>query len=371
MTHSTADILDVIPPRHDDPQTAAEIKARMDLLDISNSAAILRFGSRAQSDLQLVSAGMLDNVRNKDSSAAGQSLGAMVAALRNFAIEPRDWRSTTNFWERLFGWTAPRTRLMARFEEVRGQIDSLTDALYHHEHALLRDIQSLDLLYKKTLAYYESIGLDVAAARAKIEEIDTHLIPQAKARLNEPGADKAMRAEELRTLEMARNDIERRLHDLRLTRQVAMQALPSIRIVQDNDKALVAKISAMIANTVPLWEAQLAQAITVQNAQDAAQHVRQAREASGSILATNTAVLRQANKDMRSALQSNDIESVRRAHADLIATIEESLAVVADSQAQRAAAEAKMTEMEGAIQRTHTSASLSPGRTHGQHRLAH
>ncbi len=174
-----------------------------------------------------------------------------------------------------------------------------------------RDIKSLDLLYGKTLNFYDELALYIAAGEAKLEEIDSTLIPAREAAVQgAPEADQVMRAQELRDLRAARDDLERRVHDLKLTRQVTMQSLPSIRLVQENDKSLVTKINSTLVNTVPLWETQLAQAVTIQRSREAAEAVKEANDLTNDLLRSNADNLRESNRIVREEMERGvfDIE---------------------------------------------------------------
>ena len=167
-----------------------------------------------------------------------------------------------------------------------------------------------------------------------------------------------MVAQELRDLRAARDDLERRVHDLKLTRQVTMQSLPSIRLVQENDKSLVTKINSTLVNTVPLWETQLAQAVTIQRSAEAAGAVRDANDLTNELLTANAKNLRDSNKIIREEMERGvfDIEAVKQANADLIGTITESLAIADEGKTKRAAAEAELKKMEAELRDTLASA---------------
>ena len=152
-----------------------------------------------------------------------------------------------------------------------------------------------------------------------------------------------MKAQELRDIRAARDDLERRVHDLKLTRQVTMQSLPSIRLVQENDKSLVTKINSTLVNTVPLWETQLAQAVTIHRGREAAGVVKEASDLTNELLRKNAENLRTANAEIRTEMERGvfDIEAIEKANDDLIATIEDSLRIADEGKAKRAAAEAE------------------------------
>ena len=332
-----------------------EIKSRMSELDMSDTQSIVSFGSAAQAELQVISQSMLAGVRNKDVGPAGDSLRGIVTTIRGFSVSELDVRRERSWWEKLLGRAAPFAKFTAKFEEVQGQIDRITESLLAHEHTLLKDIKSLDMLYEKTLAFYDELALYIAAGEEKLRLLDEKDIPALEAKVEKaPENDKVMRAQELRDLRAARDDLERRVHDLKLTRQVTMQSLPSIRLVQENDKSLVTKINSTLVNTVPLWETQLAQAVTIQRSAEAAAAVRDANDLTNELLTANAKNLRDSNRMIRQEMERGvfDINAVKQANADLIGTIEESLQIADDGKAKRAAAEVELKKMEAELRDT-------------------
>ena len=341
------------------PPQAAEIRRRMAELDLSDTGSIVAFGSGAQAELQQISQAMLADVKNKDVGPAGQALREIVSTIRGFSGEELELDRGQSWWDRLLGRAAPVAEFVARFEEVQTQIDKVTGELLQHEHRLLKDIKSLDILYSRTLAFYDELGLYIAAGDTKLREIDATEIPARDAAIaGAADEDKVKKAQDLRDLRAARDDLERRVHDLRLTRQVTMQSLPSIRLVQENDKSLVTKINSTLMNTVPLWETQLAQAVTIQRSSDAAVAVREANDLTNELLKANARNLRDANATIRTETERGvfDIEAVKAANADLIATIEDSLRIADEGKARRAAAEADLRQMESDLRLTLASA---------------
>ncbi|MGJ8586610.1 MAG: toxic anion resistance protein [Yoonia sp.] len=342
-----------------DAPTSAEIQKRVAEINIEDTNSIVSFGSSAQAELQVISQSMLAGVRNKDVGPAGDSLRNIVTTIRGFSISELDVRRERSWWEKLLGRAAPMAKFAARFEEVQGQIDHITDDLLKHEHVLLKDIESLDMLYDKTLQFYDELGLYIAAGEAKIADLDATTIPAKEAEVQAAAEEQAvMKAQELRDLRSARDDLERRVHDLKLTRQVTMQSLPSIRLVQENDKSLVTKINSTLVNTVPLWETQLAQAVTIQRSSEAAEAVRDANDLTNELLKSNAENLRMANRTIREEMERGvfDINAVKEANANLIATINESLEIADEGKRKRAEAEVELQKMEHELKETLASA---------------
>jgi uncharacterized protein YaaN involved in tellurite resistance len=342
---------------------ATDIRTRMAELNMTNTQSIISFGSKAQAELQVISQEMLADVRNKDAGPAGDSLRQIVTTIRGFGAEELDLRRDRSWWEKLIGRAAPFAKFAARYESVQGQIDKVTEDLLRHEHTLLKDIRSLDILYEKTLAFYDELALYIAAGEAALADLDANDIPAKEAAVKAAHPDDQVKmAQELRDLRAARDDLDRRVHDLKLTRQVTMQSLPSIRLVQENDKSLVTKINSTLVNTVPLWETQLAQAVTIQRSREAADAVRGANDLTNELLTKNADNLRETNRVVREEMEHGvfDITSVKKANDQLIATINDSLAIADEGKTRRAAAEAELQKMEAELRDTLASARARP-----------
>ena len=343
---------ELVPLDQADATEAQAIRTRMGEIDIESSSSIIGFGARAQLELQQISQAMLNDVRNKDVGPAGDSLRQIVTTIRGFSVSELDTRRERSWWERLIGRAAPLANFMARYETVQGQIDKITENLLGHETVLLKDIKSLDILYEKTLDFYNELALYITAGEEKLKELDSTTIPAKEIEVNSASQnDTIIRAQELRDLRAARDDLERRVHDLKLTRQVTMQSLPSIRLVQENDKSLVTKINSTLVNTVPLWETQLAQALTIQRSKEAAEAIKEANDLTNDLLTRNADNLRQANRTVREQMERGvfDIEAVKHANEQLIATIQDSLQIADAGKAKRASAEEELRKMEAEL----------------------
>jgi uncharacterized protein YaaN involved in tellurite resistance len=324
----------------------AKVAALLVDLDLNDSHSVLFFGSRAQEQLTTVSDSMLERVRTKDIGPAGEALNDMVLTLRGFDLSGLDPNRTGGWFSRLLGKGRDAAKVLQRYEQVRDQIEDITGRLEQHKTGLLVDIESLDRLYAANLDYFHTLEHYIAAGEQKLKELDEQVIPSQAGAVAE-GED-TLAAQQLRDLRAVRDDLERRVHDLRLTRQVSMQSLPSIRLVQENDKALVGKINSTLVNTVPLWRQQLAQALTIHRSRDAAEAVAAASDLTNDLLRANAENLREANAETRRQIERGvfDIEAVSEANAALIATIEDSLQIADAGRAARAKANAELEALE-------------------------
>lgn len=337
---------EVVPFNETPGERRQAIAQLLNEIDMEDTHSIIFFGSKAQEQLTTISDRMLDGVKNKDIGPAGEDLNEMVATIRGFEVDDLDPNKKQGFFDRLMGKAKPVVKFLQQYEDVRKQIDTITDKLEHHKTSLLTDITSLDRLYQANLDYFYTLEDYIAAGEEKLRELDQTIIP-AQAEKAETSQE-VIAAQNLRDLRAARDDLERRVHDLRLTRQVSMQSLPGIRLVQENDKGLVNKINSTIVNTVPLWRQQLATAVTIYRSSQAADTVKAATDLTNELLASNADNLKQANAETRKQLERGvfDIETVKKANETLIATIEESLQIADQGKKMRSKAVVQLQECE-------------------------
>jgi uncharacterized protein YaaN involved in tellurite resistance len=347
-----------------DEGAAREIADVVREIDLADSNAVLFFGSQAQEQLTELSEQMLENVRTKEAGPAGDLLAQMVGKLKDLDVAGLDPNAKTGFIGRLFGMKNQVERYIERYDTVKDQIEDTAVALEKHKTQLLTDITRLDKLYDANLDYFRTLELYIAAGRAKLKELDGETIPAQEQAV--AGDEDVMAAQKLRDLRAVRDDLERRVHDLLLTRQVTMQSLPSVRLVQENDKALVTKINSVLANTVPLWKQQLAQAVTIYRSGEAAKAVKEATDFTNDLLRSNAERLRAANRQVRTQVERGvlDVETVKAANDELIATINDSLEIADEGKRKRAEAEEALAHMEDELKRTLAAASARL--THGE-----
>jgi uncharacterized protein YaaN involved in tellurite resistance len=348
--------------------TAADpaVTALLQELDLTDSHSVMFFGAKAQEQLTQISDRMLEGVRAKDVGPAGAALSEMVTTLKGFDVAALDPNRKPGFFARIMGQGRPIARFLEEYEAVRDQIEAIGRTLERHKTQLLTDVTSLDRLYQANLDYFRALEQYIEAGEAKLRELDESVIPAQTARVE--SADDIVQAQQLRDLRGVRDDLERRVHDLKLTRQVTMQGLPSIRLVQENDKGLINKINSTLVNTVPLWRQQLAQAVTIYRSGQAADTLRAATDLTNDLLRANADNLKSANTQARREIERGvfDIEVVRHANESLIATIEEGLKIADEGKRARALASQELERLEGDLRRALSAASAksaggSPG----------
>ncbi len=332
-----------------DSKEKEAIDSLINEINMKDSNSIIYFGSSAQEKVTEISDKMLEGVKNKELGQSGEALNEMVATIRGFDVNELDPNKKPGFFARLFGRAKPLAKFLQKYETVQHQIDSITTKLEKHEQVLLKDIVSLDKLYEANLEYFHKLETYINAGEEKLRQVDEEEVPALQKAAED--SDDMLKAQELRDLKGSRDDLERRVHDLRLTRQVTLQSLPSIRLVQENDKGLINKINSTVANTIPLWRQQLAQTVTIWRSGAAAKTIKDASDLTNELLKGNAENLKIANKQVREQLERGifDIEVIKEANQTLIETIEDSLRISEEGKAMRKKAVAELAETESKL----------------------
>lgn len=329
-----------------------ELDKALSELDDMTTNSIIHYGSQAQEQVTAIADQMLDGVKSKDAGPAGDMLSEMVVVLRGFDMDKLDPNKGQSLWDKLLRRAKPIAKFQQRYEEVNDQVETISNSLEKHKETLLHDIKSLDKLYQANLEYFHNLEFYIDAGEKKLQLLDSDDIPALAQKAETSNA--MLDAQNLKDLRASRDDLERRVHDLRLTRQVAMQSLPSIRMVQNNDKGLVTKINSTLINTIPLWRQQLAQAITIYRSNKAADTLQAATDLTNDLLEANAENLQQANAQARRQIERGvfDIASVKKANDTLIKTIEESLQISAEGKKARADALTTLQQTESELKDT-------------------
>lgn len=316
-------------------------------LNLDDTTSVISWGTGAQKKVGQINAQMLEGVRSKDAGEVGAALNSMVTQIRGL-----DFGKVTEkqgFFGKLLGKITPIAEFVQSFETISSQVEAVANKLETHKVELLKSIKSLDILYTSTLEYFHELGNYVKAGEDILKELDEVRVPELKAKAEASGD--MLDAQNLNDLVAKRDAFDRRVHDLRLTRQVVMQTLPQIRMIQGNDNGLVQKIDTQILNTIPLWEGQLVLAVEQWKMADATKTTKAVSDLQNELLVKNAEMLKQGNAEARREIERGvyDVESVKKSNDLLIAAIEESIAITQEGRANRIAAANVLVEAEGQL----------------------
>ena len=330
---------------HQDLDEAKQAKIEILAGEIKDRHSIIFFGARAQEAINRVSESMLQGVKSKELGYAGENLNQLVTTLKGFDIDELDPTKKQGFFSKLFGFASPVQRFLSKYDEVRVQIDKIVDDLEEKKSKLLTDITALERLYKANYEFIKDLDQYIAAGIYKLKILNEELKELEKEAKGNAKLEKKLGVRDKRALI---NALEARIHDLKLSRVVALQSLPSIRLIQDNNKTLVEKINSTLVNTLPLWKNQLAQAVTIFRSKKASESIKAANDFTNELLEENAKKLKEATKEITEQANRGvfDIESVKKANQTLIESINESLDITNKAKEARRKAEEELEQIE-------------------------
>ena len=311
-------------------------------IDITNTAAILNYGAGTQKKLADFSERTLNNVRNKDMGEVGSMVTDLVVQLKNFDADEEQ-----GFLGGLFKKAKSRTEaLKANFSKVETNVTSITNALEQHQVTLLKDVDMLDKMYDMNLVYYKELTMYVLAGKKKLEKVRATDLVEAQKKAEASGLPED--AQMAKDIADQCDRFEKKLHDLELTRTVAMQTGPQIRLMQSSDTAMAEKIQSTIVNTIPLWKNQMVIALGIQHSAEAAKAQQAVANTTNELLKKNADKLKIATVENAKEVERGivDIETLKHTNEQLISTLDEVMKIQAEGKEKRKLVEQELVQIE-------------------------
>lgn len=327
------------------PKEQEQVEAFVKQIDVTNSQLVLQYGASAQKKIADFSEAALGNVRSKDLGEIGNDLAAVVTELKSIDEEEEE-KGFLGFFKRNANKLA---NMKAKYAKAEENVDRICKVLEGHQIQLLKDAAMLDQMYELNLTYYKELSMYILAGKEKLELVRTKELPELLEKAERSGLpEDTQKAKDLAEL---CNRFEKKIYDLELTRTVAMQMAPQIRMIQSNDTAMSEKIQSTIVNTIPLWKSQMVLAIGVEHSAQAAKAQREVSDMTNALLKKNAETLKMATIETAKESERGivDIETLKETNKQLIETLDELNKIRADGKAKRANAEQELGRIEGEL----------------------
>ncbi len=324
--------------------TDAERKAVSDFaskIDIENTNQILQYGAGVQKKMADFSDAALANVRTQDLGEVGQLLSGVVGELKGF-----DEEETKGFMGFFKKQGNKLENLKNKYAKAETNVAKISSALETHQVRLMKDSAILDKMYEQNLAYFKELSMYILAGKEKLESVRSGKLLELQRRAEQTGLSEDVQA--ARDLADRCTRFEKKLYDLELTRTIAMQTAPQIRLIQHNDTQMIEKIQTTLANTIPLWKNQMVLALGIAHSTEAAKAQSQVSELTNDLLKANAKKLHMASVETAKEAERGivDIETLKATNAQLISTLDDVMQIQLQGRQARLAAEAEMAKME-------------------------
>lgn len=315
-------------------------------IDIENTNQILQYGAGTQKKMADFSDTALENVKTQDLGEIGELISNVVGELKDFDVQEEG---------KFFGFFRKQTskieNLKNKYDKAQVNVEKITDSLQQHQVRLMKDSAMLDKMYEQNLNYFKELTMYILAGKKKLEETRTGKLAEMKNKAALSGLPEDAQA--ARDLDEKCSRFEKKLHDLELTRTIAMQTAPQIRLIQNNDTVMVEKIQTTIVNTIPLWKSQMVLALGIAHSAEAAQAQRQVTDITNELLRKNAETLHMATVETAKESERGivDLETLQKTNADLIQTLDDVMRIQMEGRQKRQAAEMEMHRMEEELKR--------------------
>jgi uncharacterized protein YaaN involved in tellurite resistance len=314
-------------------------------IELSNSSAIIQYGSGAQKKIADFSESALKNVRTKDLGEIGGLLTGVVTELRGFGAD-EDGKGFLGIFKRA---SNKLESLKAKYSKAETNVNKICTVLEDHQIQLLKDVAMLDKMYDMNQVYFKELTMYILAGKKKLAEVQATDVPRLTEKAKASGLPEDAQA--ANDLSAMCNRFEKKLYDLELTRMISIQMAPQIRIVQNNDTMMSDKIQSTLVNTIPLWKSQMVLALGVANSQRAAQAQGQVSDMTNELLRKNADALKMSSIDTARESERGivDIETLVSTNQSLISTLEEVTKIQEEGRQKRGQAEQELRRIEGEL----------------------
>ena len=324
------------------PEELRQVEEFSKKIDVTNTKAILTYGAGTQKKMADFSEKTLESVKTKDMGEVGDMVSGLVTELRNFNVDEEE-KGFLGFFKKKGNQIQ---ELKTKYNTVEKNVDKISDELEKHQVTLLKDVELLDRMYELNLNYYKELSMYILAGKKKLKEVRENDLAALQKNAAQSGLPEDAQA--AKDLAEQCDRFEKKLHDLQLTRTVAMQTGPQIRMIQAADQMMAEKIQSTIVNTIPLWKNQMVIAIGIEHASQAAKAEREVNDMTNALLRKNAEKLKQATVETAKEAERGivDIETLKHTNEMLISTMDEVMAIQAEGKQKRAAAERDLAQIE-------------------------
>lgn len=310
-------------------------------IDLNDSNMIVQYGAGAQKKMADFSESALKSVRTQELGEVGALLTEVVGELKNFDAE--DEKGIFGFFKR--GVNKVQA-LRVKYDKAEKNVERVVKALKDNQMRLMKDNATLDKMYDMNIVYFKELTMYILAGKKKLAEVQNTELPALVAKAEETSRPEDAQA--ARDLEERIVRFERKLSDLELTRVIAMQTAPQIRMVQNNEIAMIEKIQTTLVNTIPLWKNQMVLSLGIANAADAVKAQNAVNKTTNDLLRKNADMLQSSTTQIAEETERGivDIETLQHTNETLIQTFDDVLRIQQEGRQKRAEAEVEIRRLE-------------------------
>lgn len=340
-----------VKPQLDDSVLSDEERKMVDefsrQIDLHDSNGILQYGAGTQHKMAEFSENALNSVRTKDLGEVGDMISGLVSELKSFDAEEED-KGFFGFFKKS---GSKLTTMKAKYEKAEANVEKICEVLESHQVQLMKDVAMLDKMYGLNLSYFKELSMYILAGKKRLQEVrDTELADLIRKAQESNLPEDAQAAKDMESL---CERFDKKIHDLELTRMVAIQMAPQIRLVQSGNTMMIEKIQTTIVNTIPLWKSQMVIALGVEHANQAAKAQKEVTDMTNQLLRKNAEALKVATVESAKASERGivDLDTLKSTNAALISTLDEVMKIQAEGRQKRHAAEEELNRMEQELKR--------------------
>ncbi len=333
-----------------------KLDAMVKAIDVTDSQFVLQYGVAAQGQIASFADNILNEVRAKDGGEVGEVLSNLMIRVKDMDVDSLK-KGGSGFRVPFFsGLMDNGKKFAARYQKLGSEIEDIVEELDKGRISLLKDISIMDMMFDKNLDYIGNLNLHIAAGSLKLKDLRENVIPAMQDEVK--ASNDTLKAQKLNDMMQLTDRFEKKIHDLKLSRMIALQTAPQIRLIQNNNQVLVEKIQSSILNTIPLWKNQIVIALSLHRQEKALNMQKEVTDTTNALLSKNSEMLKISSIGVAKENERGivDIETLKKVNIDLITTIDETLRIQKEGHEKRMLAEKELLTIENELKQKLVSA---------------
>ena len=328
------------------PAEQQAVREFAEKIDLTNSGMVLQYGAAAQKNIASFSESTLGAVRTKDMGELGEMVTSLVAELKGFSAEEEEKKGLFGLFKKA---SNNIQNMKIKYDKAEANVDKIAEQLENHQVTLMKDVALLDQMYEKNLEYFKQLTMYILAGEKKLAEERSTTLVELYEKAKQSGLPEDAQAANDYASMCER--FEKKLYDLKLTRQISIQMGPQIRMIQNNDTLMTEKIQTSLVNTIPLWKSQMVLALGITHSKQAMEAQRAVSDMTNNLLKKNADMLKMATIETAKESERGivDIETLQHTNQSLISTLDEVVQIQNEGRQKRQAAEVELRRIEGEL----------------------
>lgn len=242
-------------------KNSPEVTALAQQIDVNNVETVMNFGQNTAQEISKFADQILSSMETTKVEDSGTLLVQLNKIMDKFDVKDFEEKKPTIFQKMFSKAKNTIDGLFQKYHTMGSEVDKVYIQLKEYESEIKTTNNMLNEMFSKNMEYYELLEKYINAGNVVVNDFKNSVIPELEqiASQSQDQIHQVNLSNGYQLLEM----LEQRVYDLELAKNVALQTMPQIKLIQQGNYSLIRKINSAFIITMPIFKQCLTQAITL------------------------------------------------------------------------------------------------------------